>query len=306
MRKILLSICPLLLALALQAENVSAKFGELMEQIRKGETISFDYDYFCAPENVVSTMVSAGSYYSDTLPDVRYQAYRYASYVALQSGNDSLKTLMVEDLVRSCNDSASIVVQNAYQQLEKYERKCFSDKAKSLLEKAIMNEKFFPEKAVLVGGFVGSDNMVSVLKEKKATFTKKLHRWNADIALARLGEKSSISVVLSTLSNMKLDMNFIDVALPSLLYTRQKEVYDWLMDKCLSDDCLCGSYNPLGERAIPCSYFIMYEIADYVADFPIKRDEYGDKDDEFSKSDIKKMREWITSNFDYEILDLSY
>lgn len=299
-------VSALFVTAALHAEDVSAKFSALMDQIRNGETISFDYDYFTAYENVASTVVSAGIFFSDSNADVRYQAYRYASIAALKSENDSLKMLFVEDLVRSCNDSASIVVQNAYQQLEKFERSCFSDEAKNLLENAVQKERFFPERAVLVGGYVGSDNMKSVIMDIKSLLTKKSQRWNADVALARLGAKTSIESVISTVSGMNLDLKFIDVILPSLLYTRQRDIYDWLLNKCLSDDCSCGSYNPMGGKSTPCAYYIMYEIADYITGFPIKRDEDGDKDDEFSKSDVKKMRDWILSNPNYEIVDLSY
>ena len=114
------------LCVVAKAEDVSRRFDELMLRIRNNEVVRYEYDYFAASENAMSTIVSAGGYYSDSLPKIRCQAYRYASIAALQCESDSIKTMVVEDLLRSCNDSASIVVQNAWQELRKYDRKYFS------------------------------------------------------------------------------------------------------------------------------------------------------------------------------------
>jgi len=290
----------------ISAEDVSNRFDDVMLRMRNHEVIRYEYDYFCTPENAMSTIVSSGKYYMDSMPEIRCQAYRYASKAALQCNNDSVKMMVVEDLLRSCNDSASIVVQNACQELANYDRKCFTEKSISILEQIIDENEFFPERFFLIGGYVGSENMASILKSRYSKCAKREHQWYIDIALCRLNDNSSIQKVLSKVSKMEITLDFIDGVLPYLLYTRQRGIYDWLIDKTMSDECKCASRNPNSEMRISCAYYIVYEMADYIADFPINRDEDGEKDDDLSKSDVKRMRTWMMTNPNYEIIDSGY
>ncbi|MBR2196773.1 MAG: hypothetical protein IJ911_14315 [Salinivirgaceae bacterium] len=302
--KIGLIVFSVFLCVTANAEDVSRRFDELMLRIRNNEVIVYEYDYFSALENAMSTIVSAGGYYSDSLPEIRCQAYRYASIAALQCESDSIKTMVVEDLLRSCNDSASIVVQNAWQELRKYDRKYFSDNSKRMLEQIVANNQFFPEKFFMIGGYIDSENMASILKNK--LYENKELQWPIELALCRLNDSESIQTVLSKVSKVELSLDFIDGVLPDLLYTRQRPIYDWIISKSMSDECKCVSRSPISERQIPCAYYIMYEMADYIDGFPITRDDEGEKDDDLSKSDIKKMRSWIVANPNYKIIDAGY
>ena len=295
----------LLFCLMASAEDVSNKMDEIMSLMRNNEVVRYEYDYFTAPGNAVSTIVSAGRYYTDSLPKIRCQAYKYASVAALQSGSDSAKMMVVEDLLRSCDDSSSIVVQNAWQELTKFDKKYFTEESKRMLEHIIDNGKFFSEKFFMIGGYVGSENMVSILKNRRA-LCEKNQQWYVDLALCRLNDNSSVQAVLSRLSKIKPSLDFVDLLLPDLLYTRQRQIYDWIINDAMTDECKCVSRSPVSERQIPCAYYIMYEIADYIEDFPIDRDEDGEKDDDFSKSDIKNMRTWLGANLNYRIIDAGY
>ena len=288
-----------------KAEDVSIKMKEIMWQIRHNELNSYEYGYFCSAENALSTIVAAGNYYSDSLPDIRCQAYRYASKAALRCESDSVKMMVVEDLLRSCNDSVSIVVQNAWQELMCFNRKYYSDRAKLMLEQVVEKETFFAEKFFLIGGYVGSGNMPSTLKNKRTVCAKE-QKWYIDLALCRLNDKSAVEMTLSRLSKIKPSLDFIDDILPDLLYTRQRAIYDWIINEAMTDECQCVSRSPISERPIPCSHYIMYEIADYIDGFPISRDEDGEKDDDFSRSEIKKMRTWLKVNPNYKIIDADY
>lgn len=295
----------LLSCLVANAEDVSSRMDGVMLRIRNNEVVSYEYGYFCSAENALSTIVSVGKYYSDSLPKIRCQAYRYASKAALQCNSDTTKIMVVEDLLRSCNDSSSIVVQNAWQELTKFDKKYFTEESKRMLEHIIDNGKFFSEKFFMIGGYVGSENMVSILKNRRA-LCEKNQQWYVDLALCRLNDNSSVQVVLSRLSKIKPSLDFVDLLLPDLLYTRQRQIYDWIINEAMTDECKCVSRSPVSERQIPCAYYIMYEIADYIEDFPIDRDEDGERDDDFSKSDIKNMRTWLGANLNYRIIDAGY
>lgn len=300
-----MSMALLLFCLMASAEDVSNKMDEIMSLMRNNEVVRYEYDYFTAPGNAVSTIVSAGRYYTDSLPKIRCQAYKYASVAALQSGSDSAKMMVVEDLLRSCDDSSSIVVQNAWQELTKFDKKYYTEESKRRLEHIIDDGKFFSERFFLIGGYVGSENMVSILKNRRALCEKNL-QWYVDVALCRLNDNSSVQTILTCLSKIRPSLDFVDLLLPDLLYTRQREIYDWIIKEAMTDECKCVSRSPVSERQIPCAYYIMYEIADYIDGFPIERDEDGEKDDDFSKSDIKNMRTWLGANLNYRIIDAGY
>ena len=89
---------------------------------------------------------------------------------------------------------------------------------------------------------------------------------------------------------------------PGMIYTGQKEIYDYLVEILMNDEYLCLSYNPNSEKEMACGYLLIPEFAKVIVNFPIKVDRYGNLvyNDEEEKA-LADVRNWFNANKDYKI-----
>jgi hypothetical protein len=111
-------------------------------------------------------------------------------------------------------------------------------------------------------------------------------RWSCMLALARLGEKTSIDEILSKLSNKETDNKMINVYYPDLIYTRQRKLYDFLIERMMSKKETCYSANPNAPVKIDCGYRIVEMLAPAIKDFPQRNDSKS------AKKWLEKSRKW--------------
>jgi hypothetical protein len=100
------------------------------------------------------------------------------------------------------------------------------------------------------------------------------------LALARLGEESAINEILSKVSSKETDNKMIYVYYPDLIYTRQKKMYDFLIERMMDKKAQCYSANPNSSEKIDCGYRIVEILASAIKDFP-------------QRSDSKNARKWL-------------
>jgi hypothetical protein len=111
-------------------------------------------------------------------------------------------------------------------------------------------------------------------------------RWSCMLALARLGDKASIDEILSRVSSKKIDNKMIYVYYPDLIYTRQKKLYDFLIERMMDKKAVCNSANPNSSVKIDCGYRIAEMLAPVIRDFPQRSDSKS------AKKWLEKSRKW--------------
>lgn len=193
---------------------------------------------------------------------------------------------------------------NAIAQLKKFEKNCYDSVDISLLAEHIENEKSSIRELVLFAGVLNNNLLKSKIKGKLSDVTlKKSDKWAIHLALARMGEKESIEFLKDRVSSLKLNSNVVDHIYVDLIYTRQKVLFDLIVEKIFSDEKLCESSNPDSETSILCGYRIIELIAPYIDRFPIKTLPSGDLDVESYENALITVRDWFLNNqMNYEII----
>jgi len=193
---------------------------------------------------------------------------------------------------------------NAILQLQKFEKNCYDSVDISLLAEHIENEKSSIRELVLVAGVLNNSLLKSKIKSKLSDVTlKKSDKWAIHLALARMGEQESIEFLKERASSLQLNSNVVDHIYDGLIYTRQKVLFDLIVEKIFSDEKLCESSNPDSEMSILCGYKILELIAPYIDGFPIKTLPSGDLDVESYENALITARCWFLNNqMNYEII----
>jgi hypothetical protein len=126
-------------------------------------------------------------------------------------------------------------------------------------------------------------------------------RWSCMLALARIGEKTSINEILSKVSSKKTDNKMIYVYYPDLIYTRQRTLYDFLIKRMMDTKNMCNSANPNSSAKIDCGYHIAGILAPAIKDFPQRSDSKN------AKQWLEKSRKWCKKQKGkYRIIHNSY
>jgi hypothetical protein len=123
-------------------------------------------------------------------------------------------------------------------------------------------------------------------------------RWSMRIAMARMGEADMIDYCLQKIKNTKFDNNVLYELVPDMIYTRQKPMFDYLLQIIESDDKNCGSGNPDSDVKMVCGFSIIEMIAPYIENFPVKVRASGDIDARDYEKALLDVRNWIKQNRD--------
>jgi len=193
---------------------------------------------------------------------------------------------------------------NAILQLQKFDKNCYDSADIRLLANYIENVKSSIKELVLVAGALNDSLLKNKIKGKLSDETlKKSDRWAIHLALARMGEQESIDYLKERVNSLQLNSNVVDYIYKDLIYTRQKVLYDLIVEKIFSDEKLCESSNPDSEVSILCGYRILELIAPYIDGFPIKTLPSGDLNVESYENALITAREWFLNNkMNYQII----
>lgn len=123
------------------------------------------------------------------------------------------------------------------------------------------------------------------------------------LAQARMGEQAAVTALTAKLATIEVNDDFVYEIVPDLVYTRQKELYDFLITIIRDERKNCLSANPNSESRILCGYRVMEYMAPVVADYPLPVDELDIRN---YRQALAEVRDWFAANPDYTIKDNSF
>jgi hypothetical protein len=147
------------------------------------------------------------------------------------------------------------------------------------------------------------DGLRAIAQDSKSPGTE---RWAALVALARMGDSYATNDIIARVRRFPVNDNVVYQIFPDLVYTRQRPVFEILIQALNSDAKNCQSANAENITKIPCAYRIMEMIAPAIEGYPYKLDESGDIDAENYEEALITVREWFKTNPDYTILTDRY
>lgn len=243
-------------------------------------------------------------YESDTLANARRLVYNIYYQVGKKNEKPEIRQEAVYHLVSGCKDTEPGIRSNLANKLKYFLKTDFSEASKNLLINYLSDNEDIYKNTVRLTGFLDMNEQISKLQEllNDTSLQKESIRWEVQITLARLGDEDMISYCTDLARSKGVNDRIIHFLLKDLVYTRQKQAFDYLLDILYSDAENCRPANPDLYDPIVCGYRIMELLAPATEDFPfetypgtsqLKADNYDDA--------LEAVRQWFRDHPDYVI-----
>ena len=290
-----------------QEAKVKKTLEELRLQVTKSQKTVDDKILF-KPGNEVYVMSFSGILLTDTLSDARLRGISVIARVAYKSTDTSYRRWTVNKLLTYFRDPNAGVTDMAAKYLTGFKINDFDAIAKDTIRKLLPGVKNHYNVLIKISGFAGLKDQAPILK--KILLEGNLsapQKWAAILALARLGEEEYIALCMLMVQKIPVNDNMVYQTLPDLIYTRQRAIFDYLVDLVNSNKTDCHSPNPNFSGKIMCAYRVMESLANVIDGFPVKTGPSGDLITDDYENALETTRNWLIENKDkYQINVNSY
>jgi hypothetical protein len=292
----------LLINITAQEGKVNKVLRDIRSELVTGKTVKTDEEILFMSGNESYTLAGIKTWYNDTLKDIRSRAVTITARMGLKTKEPAFRQEAVKMLVQACDDKDIALAGSAINYLTHFNRRDFVKETRDSVGALLKKQLPQFEKLIRLAGFLELKDQQPFLENllNNKSLSTKL-QWSIHLALARMGNTNSANVCLQLAKGSPVDDNIVYYVLPDLVYTRQKQVYNYLLEILNSDKKSCTSPNPNYAGHILCGYRVMEALAGVVKDFPIKTSKSGDIiTDDYDKA-LQTTREWFKTHKDYEL-----
>lgn len=152
------------------------------------------------------------------------------------------------------------------------------------------------QKLYLIAGYLGEQQALYEVPKELRTSTKDKNAY--DLALIRTGDPSRVARLKQLLATVEVTDAFVYETAPKLIYTRRREVIDFLFDEIMKDQRNCDSADTHTRGRINCAYRLLEMVAPVVHDFPLKVGVSGDLEMTDYPTALEIARGWIRDHRD--------
>ncbi|MDQ1772040.1 hypothetical protein GQR60_04185 [Labilibaculum sp. A4] len=247
-------------------------------------------------------------YRIDSIDAVRKYAYLIANNLIKNDTNSILKQDVVNFLLKGFNDSNSGICGIVSDLLKDYAKKCYDNKARNkILELLYLPPPYYHE-LIRLAGYVNPDSTLKSITELLLSGIIKSNEpyWAAKLALARIGDHAAMEFCMKQIKMMEVNDDLVYDYVPDLIYTHQREAFDFLIGLLNSNEKNCESSNAESTEMIVCGYRIMEYLAPVIKDFPLKISDSGDIDTNDYTEALQICRDWFLQHSDYKIINEEY
>jgi len=288
-----------------QKAKVEDAFNAYIQSVRENRYSDFPRQ-FIKPENHPLLIQLAEKYVTDTMPAVRAAGYYLLRWVGTSSTKTVIRQQVVNLLLEGCKDSGSGNVSLCIDYLTQFYPKDFNNVAQDTMLVLLQRKNYYFDEYVKLCGYVLSERALPYL-EKLLQGTVPLtlkEKWAIRLAMARAGDEEQTNYILQKTSQIEPNDEIIYHLLPDLVYTRQRPIFDRIIEWLNDERKLCTSSNPDREEALVCGYRIMEILAPVIKDYPYKQDVTGELlADDYDRA-LLEIRAWFKKNPNY-IIDTS-
>ncbi len=246
-------------------------------------------------------------YYNDSITDVRRKAY-YLTYRTGIENKQSAQQSIIQ-LTDGLNDENTGIAGSVLDYLKEFRNTDFTEEARKRIADLLRQEMPHYKKLIKITGFLNLQEQKDYLKTMllNQEYSGNSERWAINLALARMGDADAINFCLSTVKQMPVNDDLIYEIVPDLIYTRQKQIIDYLITLLMSDEKNCYSANPESAGKIRCGYRIMEYLAPVIKNFPLQTDPGGEIVTKNYKEALKISRDWFNQHKeDYQMIMEKY
>ena len=277
-----------------------------MDEFRAGSYSPASKAIFEDQKNADKLIKAAAEYVPDSLRKIRLKAYDLIRIISQASEDQNVRIQATGLLCRALGDEDSGVIASALRGLKGYNQQDFGDEGKLLITQSIQPNQPHVDRVAKLAGFIGISNATEPLNQLINSNIPYKNKWAAHIALARLGDQTSIDYLTQKLASAPIGDSFMYDVVPDLVYTRQPEIFKFLEDIIFSDEADCNSSNPDSDQKILCGYRVMEMIGNAIIDFPLPLNKYGEPMVKDYEQALIELRAWFENNPDYEMKKYIY
>lgn len=252
------------------------------------------------PEVVLQNVLP---YFTDSVQEVRSAAYRLTHFVGITSKEIQIRQKATQYLIQVCNGQDAALVL-AY--LREFRRTDFNPMAKDSLQASFENSIAHKPDLMKLAAYLEMRQMEGDFRRLAQPGNPQRVRWTALLASSRMGDATALDNILTRVRRLKVNDDLVYDIFPDLLFTRQKEAIQFMVDVMNSDNKDCFSADAEQEVAIPCGYRIMEQLAPIVKDFPLKIDVSGDIKTKNYAEALVTVRNWFDRHPDFVIMNDTY
>lgn len=295
MRYILLLLSQFLVSF-LCAQNID----EYMQSIRLGSMKQ-------APDGLLNNVdpeVSLNQlkpYLADSSESIRSKAYYLVKRIGLTTEYRDSKKRAISYLIEGIGDPSPGISGNASTALTSFKKEDFTLAHKEGIRKLVSIETPHMKQVVLLAGYLEIDEAKGQMNSIISSRAPFGYKWAARLALARMGEQTSIDYILDKVRSAEINDDFIYDFVPDLVYTRQPEIYKYLEVIIHSDELNCESADPDANQEILCGYRLIEYLAPVIENYPLPIDEFGDLEIYDYEEALHSVRTWLIQNEKYSI-----
>jgi hypothetical protein len=301
----ILICCSGLLSLPAWAQDLSQRLAQAMEQKRANNyfegTRAFADDMLAAPNKLMELLPIYGQDSSALVREFTCDLY---AFLYEKTVDNEIKQAVIACLGTALSDSIQDVRAAAAAVLNEIPAGEFPDKAKQLIIESFSAYGPLDEEQVLLAGYLRLTELTDILQQvKNDPGQDNGVRWRCYLALARMGDESSLDFVLAAVRKRGVNDRVVYNDFPDLVYTRQRKAFDFLVKELFSDEQKCHSPNPSIDREMVCGYRIMEMLAPVIKDFPLSVTAAGTINTRNYENALEKARKWLKQHeTNYEIL----
>jgi len=286
-----------------QQENPANRLHEYMVSVRDRDTQQVLPDVIQDREHVDAMLHALSSYYSDTLPVIRRKAFYLTSKIC--AFHPGFTSRAIEQLTGGIKDPDSGIVGSVMDYLKSCPREHYSERAEDTLIHLLHRGTSHYKKLIKLIGYLDVKSEIPYLKQKLRTrdYSSSSERWALLLALSRMGEPQAIEFCLRIAQKMPVGDDFVYDIAPGFIYTRQKQLVDYLVSQLYADSKNCSSPNPESTQNIHCGYRLMEYLAPVVIDFPLGVDAAGEIRSDNYREALQITRDWFKEHRDDYRLD---
>jgi hypothetical protein len=286
-------------------QQAPTSLSSFFEAIRNGEQSALPYQLLRQPAHLDDHVKIISRNLSDTLATVRNACYQSLDVVQKSATAPAAKQQILALQLQGMEDESSDIVGLSIQNLSSVPPALFNASQKTLLIKAL--DRQAPKKEVLVkiAGTLKDESAAPTLRQLSQPGNSAKIRWAAYLALARLGDQTAINLVNNKVRGIEVNDDMVYDMAPSIIYTQQKQLYDYLVELLYSNEKNCESANPDQINAINCAYRILELLAPEIESFPIATTASGDLQTGSYQEALVTAREWFSAHSDFRIKDIN-
>jgi len=191
------------------------------------------------------------------------------------------------------------------QELKSFPREAFGPEVGNQLRRLINDDRAGGRKDyILLAGFLGEAATVEELAAKSPPTNLKQV---INLARVRTGDAAKRANLLKNVARYPVDDEFVYTVIPLLVYTRQREVIDFIWQQVVTENLACSPADAETPGRIDCAARLVEYLAPIIEDFPVEHDDEGNLlTPDYGKA-IAEIRRWYAVHReDYRIITNTY